>query len=204
MLGRWDARSLVRHANPLWLVIVVAAIVFGVGLGSNRTLTDHEALLSGTTRQMVESRDWLVPRIGDQTWLEKPPLPYWLAATSAVTFGTFNEWTMRLPSALIGLVVVLLVMRLASRLFGPTVGVLSGLIQATCVYQVAYARLAEADILLQALVLGAIVVFVETEIRWNELSEREQRRLRLAFWVLIGLTNLSKGIAFGAVLVLLT
>jgi 4-amino-4-deoxy-L-arabinose transferase-like glycosyltransferase len=186
------------------IVIAVAAIVFGVCLGSNRALTDHEALLAGATRQMVESGDWLVLRIGDRTWLEKPPLPYWLAAASALTFGVFNEWTMRLPSAIEGIVVVLLVMRIATRLFGPAVGWLSALIQATVVYQVAYARLAESDVLLQVFVLGAIAVFVEVETRRDELSPRTQGRLRLAFWALIGLTNLSKGIAFGAVLTLLT
>ncbi|MDZ4686975.1 MAG: glycosyltransferase family 39 protein [Planctomycetaceae bacterium] len=204
MLNRLAIGPISNRIRPEWSVIAVAVLVFGLCLGSNRTLTDHEALLAGSARQMVESGDWLVLRIGDRTWIEKPPLPYWLAAGSAIAFGTFNEWTMRLPSAIVGVVVVLLVMRLATRLFGPTVGLLSGLIQATCVYQAAYARLAESDVLLQAFVLGAIVVFQERETRRDELSPRTQSWLRLAFWVLIGLTNLSKGIAFGAVLVLLT
>jgi 4-amino-4-deoxy-L-arabinose transferase-like glycosyltransferase len=91
-----------------------------------------------------------------------------------------------------------------SRLFGPRVGLLSGFVQATVVYQVMYSRLAEADVVLQACVLAAIAVFVSGEMHWESLSPRQRTQLRLAWWVLLGAMNLVKGIAFGAVLTLLT
>ena len=111
---------------------------------------------------------------------------------------------MRLPFAVAGVVVVLLTVRLMTRLFDAQIGWLSGVVQATTVYTVMYARLAESDMLLLAFVLGAITVFQEVETRWATLSPSELQRYRLAFWILIGLTNLAKGVAFGAVLIVFT
>ena len=49
---------------------------------------------------MLESGDWLVPRLSDhQEHLTKPPLYYWAVATSIAAFGA-NEWSVRLPNAL--------------------------------------------------------------------------------------------------------
>jgi 4-amino-4-deoxy-L-arabinose transferase-like glycosyltransferase len=181
-----------------WL-IALSLLVNVFALGSNRALTDHEVHLAATARQMVVSGDWLVPRIGDRTWLEKPPLPQWLAAGTAVFLGRFDEWTMRLPFALCGVAVVLLAAQIATMLFGPRVGFVSGCIQATCVYQVTYSRLAESDVLLQCFVLGAIAVFLAREMRLTSPDLG-----RGWFWALLGAMNLSKGLAFGAVLTLLT
>ena len=187
-----------------YVPVVAAAFLFLVGLGSSRALTDHEALLAGSAKQMVQSGDWLLLKIGDQPWLEKPALPQWLAAVSAQLWGRYDEWSMRFPFAIAGIVVVGLITQLMTSLFGRTIGTLSGLVQATCVYQVAYARLAESDVMLQMFVIGAISVFATTEMRRNELSPGEWSRRRWLFWSLLGATNLAKGLAFGGVLTLVT
>ena len=58
---------------------------------------------------MLQSGDWLVPRVGAAPYLSKPPLLNWLIAVS-FWLGGIHEWTARLPSALavlaLGLVVV--------------------------------------------------------------------------------------------------
>ena len=186
-----------------WLIALTLLVNF-IGLGSHRALTDHEVHLAANAKAMVQTGDWLVPRIGDQTWVEKPPLPQWLEAATAIALGRMDEWSMRLPFALAGVVVVLLVVQIMSRLFGPQIGLLSGFIQATSVYQVTYSRLAEGDVVLQIFVLGAIAVFLSGETQWSVLTSQQQRHHRWGFWALLGATNLVKGIAFGAVLALLT
>ncbi len=185
-------------------LILLCAVLFFFSLGSNRALTAHEVLMAGTAKQMALSGNWIVPWIGDHTWLEKPPLPQWLAGICALLLGGFNEWTMRLPFALSGVVVVLLTVRLMTRLFDARIGWLSGVVQATTVYTVMYARLAEADMLLLVFVLGAITVFQEVETQFATLTPSELQRYRLIFWTLLGLTNMAKGVAFGAVLIVFT
>lgn len=185
-------------------LVLLCLVLFCFALGSNRALTAHEVLMAGTAKQMAMSGNWIVPTIGDHTWTEKPPLPQWLAGICALVLGGFNEWTMRLPFAVSGVVVVLLTVRLMTRLFDARIGWLSGVIQATTVYTVMYARLAESDMLLLVFVLGAITAFQEVETRLTTLSPAELQRYRLTFWTLLGLTNLAKGVAFGAVLIVFT
>lgn len=193
-----------RSFRPYLLVGSVAALLFFFALGSCRTLTNHEVLLAGSAKQMVAERSWLVPYIGDMPRLEKPPLPQWIVGVWAMIVGDFNELVVRMPFAAFGVIVILLETALMTRLFDVRTGVWCGLIQASCVYQVAHARLAESDIILQALVLGAITLLVCREWGATVWTARQHRAAQLGFWVLIGLMNLLKGVGFGAILTVLT
>lgn len=204
MSTRWFADMVETPRGRFVGLLLLCLVLFFFCLGSNRALTAHEVLMAGTAKQMAISGNWIVPTIGDHTWTEKPPLPQWLAGICALLLGGFNEWTMRLPFAMSGVVVVLLTLRLMTGLFDARIGWLSGMVQATTVYTVMYARLAESDMLLLVFVLGTITVFQEVETRFATLTPTELQRYRLAFWVLVGLTNLAKGVAFGAVLVVFT
>jgi 4-amino-4-deoxy-L-arabinose transferase-like glycosyltransferase len=186
------------------LLVLIPLVLYTFNLGDARALTAHEILVAGPAKQMILDDLWLLPRIGDQFWVEKPPLPYWLAALSCRIAGTFTEANVRLPSAIAGVGVVLLVAALMARLFGETIGLLSGIVQATSTYMLAYARLAEADMLLLLILMAAISIFVFLQNPPEEYSPRLRKLWLLSFWGLIGLTNLVKGPLFGAVLTLLT
>lgn len=189
-----------------WLLVIACALgLYGINLGGARALTEHEIYVGGVAKQMVAEGQWILPRIGDHLWLEKPPLPHWLASISGIVAGDFSEAAVRTPSMLAGLGVVLLVAGLAGHWFGQQAGLLAGLLQASTVYMLTYARLAEADMLLAVLVVGSIAVFV----RIQSVGAIDGRRgpqaalgWRLTFWALLGLTTLCKGPFFGAALVL--
>jgi 4-amino-4-deoxy-L-arabinose transferase-like glycosyltransferase len=173
-----------------------AGLLYGVNLDGAHALTDHEAYVGGLARQMAGDGSWGMLLIGDRPWLEKPPLPHWLAALSGAVFG-FSEWSVRLPSALAGIGVVLIVAGLAARCYGAAAGLIAGLVQASCFYMLRYARLAEADMLLCLLVTAALAIaFVLGD--EPEMGDRRARRLSLAFWLLLGLCNLAKGPLLGA------
>ena len=180
-----------------WATLVAyAGLLFGVNLDGAHALTDHEILVGGVARQMAADGTWGMLLIGDLPWLEKPPLPHWLAALSGSLFG-FSEWSVRLPSALAGVGTVLVIAGLAARCFGPMIGLLTGLIQASAFYMLRYARLAEADMLLCLLVTAALALFFLLSDD-AAMADRRARRLSLAFWVLLGLCNLAKGPLLGA------
>jgi len=193
-----------KLTRPLLAVVAVSSLLFFFALGSSRTLTYHEALLAGSAKQMVADGRWLVLYIGDIPRLEKPPLPQWIVAAWAMLLGEFTEGTVRAPFAVFGVLVIVLEMLLMTRLFDARTGLWCGLIQATCVYQITYARLAESDIILQALVLAAVLLFVWRE--WGDASwtARQHFAVRLGFWTLLGVMNLLKGVGFGAILTVLT
>jgi 4-amino-4-deoxy-L-arabinose transferase-like glycosyltransferase len=50
--------------------------------------------------------------------VDKPPLGFWIQATSAYLFG-FHGWSLLLPQALAGVLSVALLYHLLSRSFGP-------------------------------------------------------------------------------------
>ncbi len=185
--------------------IVLYAVVLAVG----GPLTLHEGVLSQTTKAMLANHDWLVPRYGDAPWLERPPLPQWISCAICTVIGHCDaEWNVRIGSALSGLITVLITLWLAGRLFGRVVGLLSGLMLATMYNFLRYSTLAEADIFLSPIVAGALAVFAYIEIvrtpgdgeRGNFFGKRPW--CVFAFFVLLGMTNLVKGLVFGTVIVL--
>src|SRR5262245_19105352 len=103
---------------------------------------------------------------------------------------------------------VLLAARIASVWFGRGRGLLTGLILATMYEFVRYATLAEADVFLCPLVAGAIALFVEAEFVWPRDGTADGRPLVgrrpwpvLGFFVMLGLSNLAKGMVFGMAMV---
>jgi 4-amino-4-deoxy-L-arabinose transferase-like glycosyltransferase len=195
-------------------------------LGSSGRLTYHEAFVAQAAREMTATGNWLVPTIGNRPWLEKPPLAFWLVALAGHLSGGIDETVARLPCMLAGFCLVVGLTTFATRRFGPTIGLLAGLIQTTTVWTVMRARLAEVDIILACLVTWAIVAFdrmrsnQDAKERAVERSQQEQQTgdltslsneepnaQRASFWrwlffALLGLSALAKGIGFGAVLII--
>ena len=68
---------------------------------------------------MLETGNYIVPQVGSEPYLRKPPLVNWLVAGSFKIFGARNEWTARLPSVLCVLAVALAFVGIARRSLGP-------------------------------------------------------------------------------------
>lgn len=187
--------------KPQHLVLLLAylAAVFLFNLGAARSLTPHELNVGEGAREMIALHDWIVPRLINLPWLEKPPLAHWAVSVSFL-IGGISETAARLPSVICATIGIVLIARLAAAWYGSPVGLLAGLIQASTVYTITYARLAEADIYLWAIVMGCIYLFAIEQVGPAPRQPRTWRRL--LFWILIGLTQYAKGPLFGAVMAL--
>ncbi|MFO0891984.1 MAG: phospholipid carrier-dependent glycosyltransferase [Isosphaeraceae bacterium] len=180
----------------------MSALAMGTALGGSARLTYHEAFVAQGAREIIASGHWSYPLIGGRPWLEKPPLPFWLVALLGCCSGAIDPLVARLPSLVAGTLLVLGVGRLGARRHGNVVGLLAGAIQATTAWSVTRGRLAEADILLACLITWTLVAF--DRLREPDPAPRwcRWRRWRWAFFTLLGLTSLVKGVGFGLVLVL--
>ena len=102
-----------RDWTPGWgavlLLALIAGIVLWYELGSSRTLVSHEAFAAVPAREMLLSGDWGVPYYGGLPRLKKPPLAYWVVATSALVFGELSEWTARVPATFAALGLALII-----------------------------------------------------------------------------------------------
>jgi 4-amino-4-deoxy-L-arabinose transferase-like glycosyltransferase len=182
---------------------LLCGLALGPGLGTATRLTYHEAFVAQGAREIALSGNWWHPAIGGLPWLEKPPLPFWLAAAVGRLAGGVSPLAARLPSALAATGLVLGVATLAARRYGGAIGLLSGAIQATTAWTVLRGRLAEADVLLACLVAWTLVAFDRLR---APASARDEpggwKAWRWAFFGLLGLGALVKGTGFGAALVL--
>jgi 4-amino-4-deoxy-L-arabinose transferase-like glycosyltransferase len=187
-----------------WLVLaLVCALVLGNNLNDFGSLTDHEAIVGGMAHQMARDGTWGQLRLGDIDFLEKPPLPQWLATLSLEALGAppgaaEREWAVRLPSLLEGIALVLLVAGLAGRLYGPAVGLMAGLVATTVHGLFIYARLAEGDMVLCLIVVAGLAAVARA--LEAPPASAEFRRWRFLFWVAVGAANLAKGPLFGDLL----
>ncbi len=81
-----------RHALPV-LLLVLVWLTF---LSWMRPFAmPDEGRYVGVAWSMVQSGDWLVPRLDGLPFFHKPPLFYWLSAAGMSVFG-LNEWAARL------------------------------------------------------------------------------------------------------------
>jgi 4-amino-4-deoxy-L-arabinose transferase-like glycosyltransferase len=192
------------------LLVAYCVLLFGYVAISGRPLTLHEARLPECSREMLAMGNWLVPMDGDRPWLERPPFPHWVMIAVARVIGQHynNEWSARVPCALMGLLIVLMVARMAAGWFGRGVGVIAGLALASMYEFYTYATLAEDDIFLALLVVAAVALFVRLEFFVDPLVEDSRLRFTgwrpwtvVGFFVLLGLTNLAKGPIVGAAVI---
>jgi 4-amino-4-deoxy-L-arabinose transferase-like glycosyltransferase len=184
--------------------------LFGCTLVCGGVLTGHESVLPENTREMLANHDWLVPRIGGEPWLERPPLPDWImAGIDAVCGRSDSDRVVRIGPILMTTCVVLLASWMAGRWYGRATGLLSGLILATMWEIFYFASDPEADMFLCAIVTAALAFFARVELMadWKSAAEPVGMFARrswpvLAFFVFLGLTNLAKGLIFGTLMVL--
>ncbi len=92
----------------LIILLAIASIFYLINLGQ-RPLEDYdEATYASVLRSSFERGDFLSFEYFGHNWFEKPPLYFWLAAASVKIFG-FNEFVLRFPSAISGILSALIV-----------------------------------------------------------------------------------------------
>ncbi|HOT51473.1 MAG TPA: glycosyltransferase family 39 protein, partial [Candidatus Hydrogenedentes bacterium] len=98
--------------RPWVLILVVWAWLYLPCLGTAE-LHHEEGRRAGTAREMLARGEWAMPVFQGQPYLTKPPGYYWVLMASSRLFGGFNEWSIRIPSALSVLICALLAGKIA-------------------------------------------------------------------------------------------
>ena len=118
----------------LWVLAALVFLAVGVvSIGVRPMQVPDEARYGIIPAQMVESGDWLSLRLAGFRFYEKPPLVYWITATSISAFGQ-NAVAIRLPSAMAACGAALVAAWCAARITGRReLGPLAFMVQATTV-----------------------------------------------------------------------
>ena len=175
------------------LFIVLFLILFGFlvyvwGLGDVPFYTKGQPREATVIWEIYHNGEWILPLRNGHLIPSKPPLFHWLGALISLVFGQLSELTIRLPSALLALLGVLLTYRVGVVLWGVEAGLFASLTLATSFEWVRAATTARVDMTLTVFMVAAFFAF------WS-LYRKEvvSWAAALGFFCLLGLATLAKG-----------
>ena len=113
------------------IIFWVVALFFLFWVLGNRGLWASEDRWAEVTREMFLSGNFFHPTINGEPYFDKPLLTYWLIALVSALTGKLNEWTVRLPSAIAGIMVLWATVFLGRKLWSEEAGRTSGWILLT-------------------------------------------------------------------------
>lgn len=156
-----------RAGDPLasasryfWILAALSAILLLAPIRAGDLAGYDDARYALVAKHIVFSGNWLEIESNGGPALEHPPLFSWMEAALFIPFGVSDPLA-KLPSALCGLGVILLVAWLGRRLTGdPFIGALAMFVMATSVYFIKYAARAMTDVPFTFFFLAAVCAWV--------------------------------------------
>lgn len=171
------------------ILITLASFFYLADLGKLPLDDYDEAGYAIVAREMIQNNDYLNLTYLGKPWFEKPPLYFWLMALSGKIFG-LNEFAMRFPSAIFGIVVVILTYLITKELTrSPIAAFLSGLILITMPFFLAAARHSRMDVPVTATIMAAAYFYLKGGSASSPQVVRPsspQGRRQPVFWAGIG------------------
>ncbi len=118
--------------SSLFFLIFLAAVLFIPFLGNVHLFDWDEINFAEIAREMVVTDNYSQPQINFQSFTEKPPLYFWLQAICMNLFG-INEFSARLPNALLGMIVLPVLFLTGRKLKNNSFGFLWAIIYASTI-----------------------------------------------------------------------
>jgi 4-amino-4-deoxy-L-arabinose transferase-like glycosyltransferase len=181
-----------------WAILILATlyVCYFSHLGAIGFVGPDEPRYAWIARDMVETGDWVTPRLYGKPWFEKPPLFYWGAALSFKLFGV-SEAAARLPSAISALFATLALAWLALRLYGAETARWLLLLLPTTVGMIGFSHAAATDMpfsgMLTIAMVCAAVVLGLTRNENTPILPRTPWLALILFGFFLGLAVLAKG-----------
>ena len=191
-----------RKSVAIFLLFGLTMMTLGLGR-EYRVLTAHEIINVQPAREMIQSGDWIVPKIGGYPIREaKGPLTIWIIAVGMLITGSEAEWVGRVIAIIASLLTSWTMASLAARWYGNRIGLLVGLMQVTMLYVLKIGRLAECDPFLMVSVVAAMSCFARACVD-SPQGRNASVWLNVGFFAAIGISFLFKTFV-GPVLIFLS
>jgi 4-amino-4-deoxy-L-arabinose transferase-like glycosyltransferase len=174
-----------------WHLVAIAglwAAIFAASLAGPPLLDDADATHAQAAQAMLRSGDWVTLHVDGIRYLEKPPLPYWMAAVSLKFLGN-TALAIHLPLALTVLGLALLGYGWGRRAFGERAGLYSAVFLLTSAGVFLFTRVFIPDALLSLLLALALYAML----RVLEPDAASAKRWAYALWIALALAVLTKG-----------
>ena len=173
------------HRNNLLLLAALSSLMFFWMLGGHGLLEPDEGRYSEIPREMMETGDYVTPRLNGVLYFEKPVLHYWLTASAFAVMGK-TELASRFWPAALAVVGVLFTYWLGAYLYGKRAGLASGVLLASSLLYFAIAQINLTDMPVSTFITIAMVSFL--------MARLSDRRWLLLFYAAMALAVLTKGL----------
>lgn len=178
-----------RSWFPWGFALLVWAAVYLLSLASPPVLDDADATHAQAAQAMLRTGDWVTLHVNGIRYLEKAPLPYWMAAASLHLFGN-NAFAVHLPLALTVLGLATLAAMWGRRAFDEQTGLYAALFTLTATGTFLFTRVFLPDALLSLLLALAFYAALRA-LEGNGAKERNWAGL---VWVALAAAVLTKGL----------
>jgi len=140
---------------------LLIGLLFFAQLGHRDLYSSHEARAAQNAQRMLDTGEWgLLVLFDGRADLQKPPAYYWaVAALGRLNGGVVTEWVARFPSALAGLVCVLLVYASLRADRRPKAATIAAIGLATANHFTGISRTARIDVPLACAVFVSLMAF---------------------------------------------
>ncbi len=186
--------SLFKKAITCTIAAVAIYFLYFHAMDKRGLIGPDEPRYASVAREMIESDDWITPRLGAKAWFEKPVLLYWLGAVSA-KLGVNDDRMTRLPVSLISIAFMFFFYRYTRRQFGPLEAQYALLILGTSIGWIAFSQIGTFDLPLSASLSAALLILMP----WVQKSDVSTRKALPWFGALLGVSVLAKGLVGPAV-----
>ena len=176
-----DCRNLTFE---LLIVVGFCAFLFFYNLGAFGLVGADEPRYAKIAREMVETHQYVTPRLNGEPWLEKPILYYWRAAIAFKLFGV-SDAAARFPSASAAFLLVIIVYFWMRR-FRPGAQLDAALMVAASAMMIGYSRAASMDMHLAVTLSVAMLC-------WWGWHHTGRRWWLVAFYLFLAVGTLAKG-----------
>jgi 4-amino-4-deoxy-L-arabinose transferase-like glycosyltransferase len=174
-----------RRSIDVIALIAFCGFFFVAGIQLVGLVGADEPRYAQVAREMMARRDWVTPVLYGHAWLEKPPLYYWCAMLAYKGAGGVSDWAARLPSAILGTLMVFFIYVWA-RYFRRGMQLDAALITAASAMVIGFGRSASTD-------MPLTVMFTAAMLCWYGWHSNQDRGWLLGFYLFLGLGTLAKG-----------
>jgi len=174
----------------LAVIALVTGVIWFALLGYRDLFDPDEGRYAEIPAAMVDSGDWLTPRLNGVKYFEKPALQYWATAAAYSLIGKSNA-SARLVPALAGYLGAIFAAFLACRLFGARAGYFAFLFSISSLMWVALGHLLNLDMLLSVCLFCGMGCLA---IAQTDRADGTQRYWMLLGWAALAMAVLTKGL----------
>lgn len=178
-----------RNKHTFIVCLALFLVILGIyliPLGKHALIEPDEGRYSEIPREMIESGDFITPKLNYIKYFEKPPLLYWMNALNFMAFGQ-NEFSARLFSASSAILGIIATASLATLMFGSMAGIVSAIITAFSLLYFAVGTINITDMPLAFFITLALVSFYFA-------VKKENKKWYLLFYLSMALGLLTKGL----------